>query len=286
MAQEFFIYYDDVDLCSRIRRAGFRVVATASSRVQHPSFGEKHGPLQQYFYARNSLHFFLAREPRRRVRSLLLLALRQARGIALAWAKSDRRSVDLVRGAQRDFLACRLGPSAWAQRVSATAPSRRSNGSVPIDQERLASLRGVVFPFTFSLDQVLAETSRLRSEVAGIRVFALLTPARAGVFRGTTVEPIVLDGRRPAATARTVWRLRSLGARHVFGAGGASLSTMVLPETLDRDTDGRLTARANPRARLLARLLLGAPLVMAASAAAMIVRGLAYLARHRALAGD
>jgi len=58
--EEYFLYFDDVEWCTRFVRAGYRVLATPSARVWHNEGGRnKTANLPVYYTWRNYLHFFL-----------------------------------------------------------------------------------------------------------------------------------------------------------------------------------------------------------------------------------
>jgi hypothetical protein len=54
---DIFIHWDDVDWCYRVRKAGFRVVATTLSSVNHPEDTGKASEWIVYYDVRNSLWF-------------------------------------------------------------------------------------------------------------------------------------------------------------------------------------------------------------------------------------
>lgn len=58
--EDYFIYYDDIDFCRRAKDKGWRVLATANSKVLHPNFQEKGytSLAAAYYHPRNSLFFF------------------------------------------------------------------------------------------------------------------------------------------------------------------------------------------------------------------------------------
>ncbi len=54
----YFLYWDDIDFCHRVARAGWSVLACGESEVNHFSSGERAGTsLTIYYSLRNSLHF-------------------------------------------------------------------------------------------------------------------------------------------------------------------------------------------------------------------------------------
>ncbi len=60
MDEGYFLYYDDVEWCVRMKRAGYRVVATPASRVWHREGGRNRTSNLPVYYAwRNACHFFM-----------------------------------------------------------------------------------------------------------------------------------------------------------------------------------------------------------------------------------
>ncbi len=66
LMEEFFIHFDDVDWCLRIKKMGYRVVAVADSVIWHLSAAEKPITWQQYYDVRNML-FLLKKHASKRV---------------------------------------------------------------------------------------------------------------------------------------------------------------------------------------------------------------------------
>lgn len=59
--ERFFMYYEDSDLCLRIRRAGFRILSVTTAKVQHQvalSSGGGDSVNERYWMARSSILFF------------------------------------------------------------------------------------------------------------------------------------------------------------------------------------------------------------------------------------
>ncbi|WP_276353613.1 glycosyltransferase family 2 protein [Cohnella caldifontis] len=59
MDERYFIYWDDIDLCHRVKREGYRVVAFADSKVWHKrGVAVRTDTFANYYVWRNRLHFF------------------------------------------------------------------------------------------------------------------------------------------------------------------------------------------------------------------------------------
>lgn len=58
---EFFMYYEDLDLCIRARRAGFRLVTATRAKMWHygsVSSGGRESPVKQYYLLKSGLIFY------------------------------------------------------------------------------------------------------------------------------------------------------------------------------------------------------------------------------------
>lgn len=65
LEESFFIYYEDLDFCIRTRESGHRLLNVPDARVWHKvSASAGQGtPLQKYYLARSSVHFYLRHTP-------------------------------------------------------------------------------------------------------------------------------------------------------------------------------------------------------------------------------
>lgn len=60
-ATDYFMYYEDLDLCFRAREAGFRILCVTGARMWHAvstSTGGTDSPLKQYYQVKSSLIFY------------------------------------------------------------------------------------------------------------------------------------------------------------------------------------------------------------------------------------
>jgi len=59
MPEDNFIYFDDIELCYKISKNGFKVVALGNSKVWHKGgFNKITNTFVRYYFIRNKLHFF------------------------------------------------------------------------------------------------------------------------------------------------------------------------------------------------------------------------------------
>jgi len=74
--EKFFLYYDDVDYCWRVRRLGYRVGALVTAYAYHygsATFGER-SPIYLYYDSRNRIWSIYRNMPRRLLLQSLLIA--------------------------------------------------------------------------------------------------------------------------------------------------------------------------------------------------------------------
>lgn len=109
--EQFFLVWEDVDLCLRARRVGVRCHVVTASQVLHGrsvSFGGDGSPLFQYFFARNS--FLITEKHLRWPQRARTLRMIERRYRTLAASTSTDTGVAIAAGL-RDGLARSFGPS-------------------------------------------------------------------------------------------------------------------------------------------------------------------------------
>jgi GT2 family glycosyltransferase len=124
--EEYFLYYEEIDLCERLRRAGWRVRVVPSVRVRHPK-GAGQPPHYYYYMTRNAYRFWAkhfgigtAAAALQAVRSTAWLGAIALRSLVVParWSEVRTRWRDWwlqLRGAwtgTRDHLRGRYGPQA------------------------------------------------------------------------------------------------------------------------------------------------------------------------------
>lgn len=113
---DFFLYWDDIEWQTRIRRAGYGILATAAASVQHYwGVTEKKSLLTTYYSWRNRLPFFREYAPE----GVWPLTKQQimtsaATGIATCQLLAMPRTAMIIERAVRDGLAGRLGRTHFA----------------------------------------------------------------------------------------------------------------------------------------------------------------------------
>ncbi len=98
--QRFFFYYDETDLCYRLRRAGYRVVCAPKSVVYHADFSSElpnKRLFAAYYMERNHLLFLWKNSPRR----VLPAFVRSVAGMVLG---KDSALLHTRRRAYEDFV--------------------------------------------------------------------------------------------------------------------------------------------------------------------------------------
>ncbi len=113
--ERFFLYYEDTDLFTRARRAGFRIVYEPAAVIHHVGSGSSGGtrvsPLTLYYNTRNRL-FLMRKHQRLHARFLLYFGVTRLAYLARYLVTGRwRLAAALVRGVG-DFARNRFGPAA------------------------------------------------------------------------------------------------------------------------------------------------------------------------------
>jgi GT2 family glycosyltransferase len=111
---DFFVYWDDVEWCTRARARGYEVVAVYGSRVRHPSWASRDADASAiwrgYYHQRNALHFFRHHRTAWGSPVLLLRVAARCAWTSLRTAAMARVGLsDAAALALEDFLAGRMG---------------------------------------------------------------------------------------------------------------------------------------------------------------------------------
>ena len=102
--ERYFLYYEDSDLCQRVKRAGYKIVYVPGSKIWHLNAGSSQvgGNLHDYFIARNRLLFGIRWAPWRAKFALLRESLKLLKS-GRKWQKIGAR----------DFYLRRFGKGSW-----------------------------------------------------------------------------------------------------------------------------------------------------------------------------
>lgn len=120
----FFLYFDDVEWCTRIRRGAGRIRATAAATATHHSGGaNKTSHFGTYYYWRNRIHFFCGHSPTRlRDRTLTRLRRDLIRAAATCRVLGAPGAAAVIERAASDALAGRWGKADLSDVDLATDP--------------------------------------------------------------------------------------------------------------------------------------------------------------------
>jgi len=107
--ERYFLYYEDSDLCQRVKRAGYKIVYVPGSKIWHLNAGSSQvgGNLHDYFIARNRLLFGIRWAPWRAKFALLRESLKLLKS-GRKWQKIGAR----------DFYLRRFGKGSWGELIS------------------------------------------------------------------------------------------------------------------------------------------------------------------------
>jgi len=99
---QFFLFWEDVDLSLRMRRAGWTLGVVPNARIQHRIHGSIPSATLDYYHFRNALLVVRTFGSRRVVASALLCLIG---GVARRWGRALRRRKPAPTGATRGLLA-------------------------------------------------------------------------------------------------------------------------------------------------------------------------------------
>jgi GT2 family glycosyltransferase len=109
----YFVTFDDVDWGVRMKRAGWRVVASSEAVVEHASFFSrrpKQGLVTCYYSVRNALYFFRRHNGRARNLRLMFHVFRRFLGDAALYRRAgEHGQATALRAAMGDFFRRRMG---------------------------------------------------------------------------------------------------------------------------------------------------------------------------------
>jgi GT2 family glycosyltransferase len=111
MRRDWFLYFDDIEWCTRIKRQGARIVASpAATAVHHGGGVNRTNHVPAYYYWRNRIHFF--REyatPSERPRIVRALYAEAVRAMATCTVLNTPNVAAAIRLAVDDAMAGRKG---------------------------------------------------------------------------------------------------------------------------------------------------------------------------------
>jgi GT2 family glycosyltransferase len=99
---QFFLFWEDVDLSLRMRRAGWTLGVVPNARIQHRIHGSIPSATLDYYHFRNALLVVRTFGSRRVVASALLCLIG---GVARRWGRALLRRKPAPTGATRGLLA-------------------------------------------------------------------------------------------------------------------------------------------------------------------------------------
>jgi len=109
----YFITWDDVDWGVRMKRGGWRVVATSAAKVEHASYAARRprqGIVNAFYSVRNFLYFYLRHAPARYRFRLLFHAMRRSLGDSvLAPSYGEKATGAALRAAVLGFFFNKMG---------------------------------------------------------------------------------------------------------------------------------------------------------------------------------
>jgi hypothetical protein len=187
MDERFFLHWDDIDFCIRIRDAGFRVVACLDAPVFHGA--EKgYSPITLYYDFRNALLF----QAKHQHGAGLLISVWNILGNYLSsmiylFLLGQWKPSTYLFCALRDFMNRRFGRAPIAP-AELGAPA--SAGEL-IDRKQLRKFRKVLLFAVGSYDEVTAAVRELKENESSISITIAVAADRAEVYRFPEIDALI-----------------------------------------------------------------------------------------------
>ncbi len=208
----FFITFDDVEWCARMKRHGWRIVATSECRVRHASFfarRPRQGLVSCYYSVRNGLYFHRRCNTAGRRFRLMYALVRRLLGDAWLFRRGVQQGISrALTIAMRDYLEDRMGKC--PEDIAFDEGESRS------EFPRVPRGARVLLIASVSPAWIEAQRDILEREFPGAEI-DVFVPSHARELihrpiRGAVIVPFETFPQRMA------WLLRSLGTYHAVVA--------------------------------------------------------------------
>ncbi|HEX9079918.1 MAG TPA: glycosyltransferase family 2 protein [Desulfuromonadaceae bacterium] len=185
--ERFFLHWDDIDFCARVREAGYRVVSVLDSPAYHGA--EKgYSPITLYYDFRNALLFQAKhRQGRELVLSVRTILGNYLSSLVYLFLLGQRKPARHLFAALRDFMDRRFGraPVSPAE-LASPAPAGRVAGA-----GELRDFRNVLLFAVGSFDDVAAAVRGIRECDPSLSVTVAVAADRAEVYRLPGVDALI-----------------------------------------------------------------------------------------------
>lgn len=219
MDERFFLHWDDIDYCIKIRNAGFRVVASLDAPVFHGA--EKgYSPITLYYDFRNALLF----QAKHRRGCGLLISVWNILGnylssLAYLILLGQRKPALYLFAALRDFMNRRFGRAP----VSPAELAAPVSTGMQIGCEQLRKFRKILLFAVGSFDDVATAVRGIKECEPSISITVAVAADRAEVYRLPEVDALIRfdlfrSGLRGKLT--TAWAILGGGFQCGVTAGG------------------------------------------------------------------
>lgn len=188
MDERYFLHWDDIDFCIRIRDAGFRVVASLDAPVFHGA--EKgYSPVTLYYDFRNALMF----QAKHRRGAGLFISLWNIMSNYLSSMiylslLGERKSAAYVFSALRDFITRSFGRAEMSPRdLASSAPL----GTVA-DGDELRGVRNILLFAVGSFEEVVDALGEIKAVTSSAAITVAVAADRAEVYRLPNVDDVIV----------------------------------------------------------------------------------------------
>jgi hypothetical protein len=185
--ERFFLHWDDIDFCVRMRRSGMRVVTALDAKVYHGA--EKgYSPVTLYYDFRNALLFFSKHFTGVGfIRVAIAILKKYMSSYGYLWLLGKRRSASYLLSGLKHFMSGRYG------RASVTPADmwQDSSRSELICTERPMEFRKVIVFAVGSFETVVATVAAIRATSPGCRIVVAAASDRIAAYRIPGVDDLL-----------------------------------------------------------------------------------------------
>lgn len=185
--ERFFLHWDDIDFCVRIRKSGMRVVTALDAKVYHGA--EKgYSPVTLYYDFRNALLFFSKHFCGIGfIRAAIAILKNYMSSYGYLWLLGKRRSASYLFSGLKHFMSGRYGRASVAP---ADLLSDRSH-SESIRTERQTEFKKVVVFAVGSFETVVAAVAAIRATSPDCRIVVAAASDRVTAYRLPGVDDLL-----------------------------------------------------------------------------------------------
>lgn len=200
MDDRYFLHWDDVDFCLRVRSLGFRCVAVLSSKVYH---GVEKGfnPQVLYYDFRNGLLTISKHlSGYRKFRAYLSVCFKAFAVMVLELLQGRRNFALLIFSAVSDFITGKYGKLSLSVSVAESERSRILFN----ENDMKAYLGNILFFSDGTYAEIVSGFNKLNDISPSARLTFIVSPERLGIFHTLTFDNVLLANNFKDTLAQNV----------------------------------------------------------------------------------